>query len=76
MSDETGADDAALYDVWDRLEPDEVDALHALVDYLGARLEAGAHGDRRGLRLIAALLVAERLGHLPVVIAALALEDE
>lgn len=76
MADESAADDQALYDVWDRLEPEQIDALHTLVDHLGARLAQGAHGDRPGLRLIAALLVVFRLGHLPVVIAALELEDE
>jgi len=72
MADESAADDEALYDVWRRLTPEQVDRLHELVDVLGQRLE-DPDPDRPALRAIALLLAAFRLGHLPVVIHALEL---
>lgn len=38
MPDETSADDEAVYDVWRRLTPDEVEALYERLDVLARRL--------------------------------------
>lgn len=69
--DELEADDEALYSTWDRLTPEQVDALHALVDYLGARWDETKAGHpvvaMAVLVLIARHLATFDLRHLPSV---------
>lgn len=68
MADETEADDEALYDVWARLTPEQVDALHNLLDFL-ANYRRSPGYDHGVARAMALLLVAYGLGHLPDVAA-------
>lgn len=70
MADETVADDEALYDVWRRLEPAEVEALFERLDVLARRFfrQRGA-GPTPAMRAEAAALRDSglRLGHLTII---------
>jgi len=69
---EANADDGALYSVWDRLTADEVDALHALVAFVGEQWNNGHPLVALvALKAAARLLATFDLGHLPVVRAVL-----
>jgi hypothetical protein len=70
---EEAADDGALYDVWDRLTPEQVDAIHDVVAALATRRARGGRPTRADIADATDLRDGPlHLGYLPVVAGTLA----